>query len=276
MNAPLFPDLVINGETIPHKVVAAEAQHHAGPAGKPGIAWRKAANAIAIRTLLLQEAGRRGLRAEPVKLGKGRIETEEEALIRGLLDTAIEVEPPAEADIRAEWERDPDRFRAPPLWEVSHILYACDPRDAEATAAAHARAAEITAQANANPARFAQLATDHSDCGSARAGGFLGQLGPGDTVPEFETALHGLAGGDVTSDPVLTRHGWHVIRMDAVAEGAVLPYESVRAKVSAALEKAAWASAARAYVDRLIAAAEVTGADLRPVGAGTPPKDAAE
>ena len=56
MTATLFPDLVVNGETVPHAVVAAEVQNHAAPKGKPGIAWRKAANAVAVRTLLLQEA----------------------------------------------------------------------------------------------------------------------------------------------------------------------------------------------------------------------------
>lgn len=38
MNAALFPDLVINGETVPHAVVASEAQNHDAPKGKPGLA----------------------------------------------------------------------------------------------------------------------------------------------------------------------------------------------------------------------------------------------
>ena len=101
MNAALFPDLIVNGELVPHALIAAEAQNHHAPRGKPGIAWRKAANAIAIRTLLLQEARRRGVEARPAELGPGRFETEEEALIRGLLDTAVAVEPPAEAEIHA-------------------------------------------------------------------------------------------------------------------------------------------------------------------------------
>ena len=57
----LFPDVIVNGETIPAAQVAAETQNHDGPKGKPGIAWRKAANAVAIRTLLLQEAARRSI-----------------------------------------------------------------------------------------------------------------------------------------------------------------------------------------------------------------------
>lgn len=263
MTAALFPDLVVNGETVPHAVVAAEVQNHAAPKGKPGIAWRKAANAIAMRTLLLQEARRRGIAAEPAEVGPGRFETEEEALIRGLLDAAVATEPPAEAAIRAEWARDPSRFRAPPLWEVSHILCACDPRDEGATAAALARARALLADLAARPGDFARLAASHSDCGSKSSGGALGQLGPGDTVPEFEEALRGLGEGEMTAGPVLTRHGWHIIRMDAVATGAVLPFETVRPKIAAALEKAAWARAARSFVDGLVTSAEISGADLR-------------
>ena len=119
MHAALFPDLIVNGETVPHALVAAEAQNHSAPKGKPGIAWRKAANAVAIRTLLLQEARRCDLSADPAEVGPGRFETEEEALIRGLLETAVETVRPTAEDIRAEWARDPSCFRAPPLWEVS-------------------------------------------------------------------------------------------------------------------------------------------------------------
>lgn len=265
MNAALFPDLIVNGELVPHALIAAEAQNHHAPRGKPGIAWRKAANAIAIRTLLLQEARRRGVEARPAELGPGRFETEEEALIRGLLDTAVAIEPPAEAEIHAEWARDPSRFCSPPLWEVSHILIACDPRKAEAARAARARAADLAARAAADPRGFARLAAAHSDCGSKSSGGALGQIRPGDTVPEFEAALRGLGEGMVTPDPVPTRHGWHVIRMDAVAEGTPLPYAAARPRIAEALEKAAWSRAAKALVRQLAAVAEISGADLEPV-----------
>ena len=264
MNTALFPDLVVNGERVPHALVAAETQNHAAPKGKPGLAWRKAANAVAIRTLLLQEARARGIAADPAEVGPGRFETGEEAMIRGLLEAAVVAEtPPAEA-VRAEWARDPARFRAPPLWEVSHILLSCDPRDEALREALRGRAADLAAEALGNPASFARLAWENSDCGSKAGGGALGQLGPGDTVPEFEAALCKLADGEITAEPVLTRHGWHVIRMDARAEGAVLPFEAVRPRIAEAMEKAAWTRTARAFVDGLVAAATITGADLAP------------
>lgn len=259
----LFPDLVVNGETVPHAVVAAEVQNHAAPEGKPGIAWRKAANAVAMRTLLLQEARRRGLTPEPAELAPGRFETDDEALIRQLLDVAIATEPPTAEAVRDEWARDPSRFRSPPLWEVSHILCACDPRDPQGRTEAEARAVDLARRALADPRGFARLASEASDCGSRSAGGALGQIGPGDTVPEFEAALNRLAEGEITAAPVLTRHGWHVIRMDALAEGAVLPFEAVRQHIADALEKAAWTEAARALTRALVDAAEISGAELR-------------
>ncbi len=90
----------------------------------------------------------------------------------------------------------------------------------------------------------------------------MGQLGPGDTVPEFEAVLRNLNGGEVTETPVLTRHGYHVIRMDAVAESQVLPFGAVREKISDALEKTAWARQAQSFVGQLVADADIKGADL--------------
>ena len=261
MNAALFPDLIVNGEHVPHAVVAAETQNQEAPKGKPGIAWRKAANAVAIRTLLLQEAARREIKATAQEVGPGRFETPEEARIRALLDSAVDILPPSEADIQAEWDRDPTRFRAPPLWEVSHILCACDPRDIEGRDKALARATVLAAQALAQPKGFAALAARESDCDSRGSGGTLGQLGPGDTVPEFESALRGMTEGQITEQPVLTRYGYHVIRMDAVAPGQVLPFETVRPKIAQALEKAAWVRDTRAYVASLVDAAQIQGAN---------------
>jgi hypothetical protein len=52
--------------------------------------------------------------------------------------------------------------------------------------------------------------------------------------------------------PVETRFGFHIMRLDARARGAVLPFEAVLPRLRAAEEKAAWVRAARAFSeDRL-------------------------
>lgn len=262
MTSALYPDVVVNGELVPHTLVAAETQNQEAPKGKPGIAWRKAANAIAIRTLLLQEARSRAIKAEPKEVGSGRFETQEEAQIRELLEVAIETAPPDEADIRVEWEKAPDRFRAPPLWEVSHILFACDPRNEKGREKALARAQAMATVLTRDPKMFATMAARESECGSKSSGGALGQLGPGDTVPEFEAILRDLPEQEITPQPVLTRHGYHLIRLDALAQGQVLPFETVRGKIAEAMEKAVWAEQARNFVDQLVKATKIEGADF--------------
>lgn len=200
MNVALFPDVVVNGETIPSAAIAAEAQNHSAPKEKPGIAWRKAAQALAIRALLLQEAKRRALKADPEELAPGRFETEDEALIRALMDESLTIAPVTEDAVRAEWTKDPGRYRSAPLWDVSHILCACDPRDERGRNAGEAKAMALLARLDGSAAGFAAAARE-SDCESKAAGGHLGQLGPGDTVPEFEAALRSLSDEAVTQHP---------------------------------------------------------------------------
>lgn len=264
MNMTLFPDVVVNGEIIPSAAIAAEAQNHTAPKDKPGIAWRKAAQALAIRALLLQEARARGLVPDPIELSPGRFETEEEALIRTLLDEALTIAPVTEEAVRTEWAKDPDHYRSAPLWDVSHILCACDPRDAAERGLAEARATALLARLDGDAKAFAAAARE-SDCGSKSSGGHLGQLGPGDTVPEFEAALRSLTEGTISAAPVLSRHGWHIIRLNATAPGQVLPYAAVRPKIAQALEKAAWARASRDFVETLAQGARITGASLAPI-----------
>lgn len=264
MNVALFPEVVVNGEIIPSATIAAEAQNHAAPRDKPGIAWRKAAQALAIRTLLLQEARRRGLKPDPAELAPGRFETDEEALIRSLLDEAICPQPVTEEAIGTEWARNPERYRSAPLWDVSHILCACDPRDEIERFAALERANAILALLEGDASGFAHAARE-SDCPSKESGGHLGQIGPGDTVPEFEAALRDLSEGGLTPSPVLSRFGWHIIRLNAVAPGQVLPFETAHRRIAAALEKAAWAQASRAFIAMLAERSEISGATLAPI-----------
>jgi peptidyl-prolyl cis-trans isomerase C len=69
----------------------------------------------------------------------------------------------------------------------------------------------------------------------------------------------------MTPAPILSRHGWHIIRLNAIAPGQVLPYETVRPKIAQALEKAAWARASRDFIEALAKTATITGASLAPI-----------
>ena len=94
-----------------------------------------------------------------------------------------------------------------PIWTESFRgdgLIGVDLTDEAARNGAMERAVALTKLARENPKRFAGLASRESDCGSKSNGGALGQLGPGDTVPEFEAALRELGEGEITTEPVPT------------------------------------------------------------------------
>ncbi|MDO5103473.1 MAG: peptidylprolyl isomerase [Lautropia sp.] len=61
-------------------------------------------------------------------------------------------------------------------------------------------------------ADFATVARDFSKDGSASQGGDLGWLYPGETVPEFESAMKALADGEI-SEPVRSPFGVHLIQV---------------------------------------------------------------
>ncbi|HZV63935.1 MAG TPA: peptidylprolyl isomerase, partial [Telluria sp.] len=71
---------------------------------------------------------------------------------------------------------------------------------------------ELKERLDNNAAKFEELARLFSNDGSASKGGDLGWLYPGDTVPEFETAMNALKPGEV-SGVVETPFGYHLIEV---------------------------------------------------------------
>ena len=59
------------------------------------------------------------------------------------------------------------------------------------------------------------------------------------------------------------RYGLHIVRLDARAPGAVLPFEAVAPRIREMLEKRARAIAARDFVAQLVAKAEVAGVTMK-------------
>jgi len=250
----------VNGVVIPHDAIAREVQNH--PAPSPAQAWQAAARALVVRELLLQEARRLGLRAAPIADEDGRRETDEEALIRGLVEREVATPAPDEAACRRYYDNNRGRFRSPDISEVSHILIAARRDRPEAFARARELAAQLLAQARARPETFAELAAAHSECASAAAGGNLGQLRPGAATPEFEAALAALAPGETCAAPVETRYGFHIVRLERRVEGRQLPFEAVQARIAAYLVERSRRLALAQYVARLAARAETRGIDL--------------
>ena len=111
------------------------------------------------------------------------------------------------------------------------------------------------------------MAREISACPSGALGGSLGQIGPGDTTPEFEKALSALEPG-IVSSPVETRYGVHLIRVARCIEGRQLPFEAVRNEIATFLEEQVRRQAMRQFLSLLVGRAEIAGIVLD--GAASP------
>jgi peptidyl-prolyl cis-trans isomerase D len=79
---------------------------------------------------------------------------------------------------------------------------------------------------------FAKVAREVSDDpGSKEQGGDLGFFGPGVMAKEFEGAAFALKPGEL-SEPVKTRFGWHLLKVEQVQEPEVVPLEKARPEIA--------------------------------------------
>jgi peptidyl-prolyl cis-trans isomerase C len=250
----------VNGVAVPRDRIAREAQNH--PARTPADAWREAARSLVIRELLLQEARRIGVNAAPEYDEAGRHETEDEALIRGVVEQEVTTPEPDAATCRRYYEQNRNAFRSPAIYEAAHILFAARRDDAEAFARAEESARAALDALRREPACFADLARMHSACPSAAQGGNLGQLTLGQTTPEFEAALVALPVGAISEAPVETRYGLHIIRLDRKVEERQLPFELAAERIADYLRESVTRRATAQYIARLVSRAKITGVAL--------------
>lgn len=250
----------VNGVAITSADIARETQHHASP--DPDEAWALAARALAIRELLRQEADRLGIETQPIEDEEGRCETPQEARDRALIEREVVVPQADDTACRRYYEQNRRRFRTPDLYEVAHILLPAAPADAATRQAARDSAEALIAGLRERPADFAAAAARHSACPSSAQGGNLGQIGPGQTVAEFEAALRTMQPGAVHPQPIETRYGLHVVRLERRIDGRELPYEAVRQRIADYLDESVHRRALHQYVTVLAGRAAVTGVDL--------------
>ena len=106
------------------------------------------------------------------------------------------------------------------------------------------------------------MAREMSNCPSGQQGGNLGQIGRGDTVPEFEKAIFRLGPTGMLRELVKTRHGFHIVAIDQRIPGKRLPFEMVRDEIAERLRAMVEEKALRQYISVLAGQADIQGADL--------------
>ncbi len=143
-----------------------------------------------------------------------------------------------EETIKEYYKANKDKFKTPIQWKARHILIEAgsDATDEEVKEA-EKQAQDLLVKINAGES-FEDLAKKFSDdFGSKKTGGDLGWFGSKTMVKPFEDAVKVLKVGEVSSVPVKTQFGFHVIKLEDIKPEVVRPFDDVREDLLADLKK---------------------------------------
>jgi len=208
----------------------------------------------AVRELLRQRTVAVGLLADDA--GSDQVDS----AIEALLVREVATPTPTDAECRRYYDQHPQEFESGDFVHVRHILFQVTPR--VNIPEMRARAEQALNELLREPERFAAMARELSNCPSGQHGGNLGQIGSGDTVPEFEKALFRLGPLGLLPEIIKTRYGFHIVAIDQRIPGSKLPYDLVRDDIGEHLRAAVEQKALQQYVSMLVGQAEIVGVDL--------------
>lgn len=153
-------------------------------------------------------------------------------------------------DIEEFYTKNKDKFSVPEKISAKHILIKAEEGKAEDVKKAKAKAEDLLKQIQGG-ANFEELAKKHSqDEGSKINGGELGDFGKGQMVPQFEEAAWKLKEGEVTSAPIQTRFGWHIIKRGKTSPAQQKKLDEVKPMIKSQLSQSKEKEAFEAWLKK--------------------------
>jgi len=172
------------------------------------------------------------------------------AIARMMSDQVASAAPATDAEAKAFYDQNPNRFKRDEAVRASHILIKVDQGADEATKKqARAKIDAILKRAKAGE-DFAALAKENSDDGSASQGGDLNFFPKEQMVPEFSNAAFALKTGEI-SDVVTSQFGYHIIKVTDRKPAGTVPLQEVNDRVKQFLTEQKKQQQAQAFIAQL-------------------------
>jgi peptidyl-prolyl cis-trans isomerase D len=145
--------------------------------------------------------------------------------------------PVDETDLQQAYQERLDQYTRPEERRASHVLVTLPSQASqEIVEEARARAENLHQKIVADDNGFDDIVGDLSELEEVQ-GGDLGLIGRGMMEPTFEEALFALDKPGDISEPIRTGFGFHIIRLDEVVAGEVIPLDEVRAELESDLRQ---------------------------------------
>lgn len=167
------------------------------------------------RKLLIQEAQHQQLDkndnvAQAIKLSR------EELLIHALTSKYFQDNPVTEQDAKKRY----NELTKENQYKVSHILLPSEEK-----------AIQFIADLKKGKS-FKSIASKHSlDIDSAKRGGRIGWVSPNGLAPQIYIAAAGLKQGKISTAPVKSDFGWHIVRRDGSRKNKLPPFKIYKQKM---------------------------------------------
>ena len=217
--------------------------------------------------LLRQHAVAQGLLAPCEGTLAPELTEADREVLEAMVDAEVTSPEPDDLECERYHQSHASQFTVGQALHVRHILFGVTPGINVQALAVHAERAllELTHK-ETPPERFAQLASELSNCPTSTQGGDLGWISPDDCAPELSKALfhpqqhHGRTGVHPTL--VHSRFGFHIVEILERREGVVPAYTEVRERIARLLTMQSRGRALHQYMSLLAGDAVVEGIAL--------------
>lgn len=173
-------------------------------------------NQLVANKLLLLEA-RKNLYETEADFKAQLAKFKESLLTSYAMEKALATVTVSDSEVEEFYNNNTDRFMGEETVSASHILVATEEE-----------AREIYGRIANGESSFEEEALAHSTCPSKANGGNLGEFGRGQMVPEFDVAVFAMEVGEITSKPVKTQFGYHLIKLNEKNEASITPLDNIR------------------------------------------------
>lgn len=171
----------------------------------------------------------------------------EEYIIKDKVIEEITKDVKVTTDLKTYYEENTEQFLQPEQVKARHILV----KEEE-------EAKDIIKQLKEDNADMGELAVEKSTEEAAQQSqGDLGYFPRGTMVPEFEEAAFALEIGQITSEPVKTEYGYHVIKVEDKTPEKQLPFEEVEDLIEERLLNEAKSDKLREFIENAREEAEI-------------------
>ena len=177
------------------------------------------------RVLFIEAAKKAGVEKEPA-FQKALSIAKDELMINQWMKDQYDATVVSGGEAKEFYEKNKVQFKKPAQVRARHILIKKD------ETAAKKIIAELKGLGGEKlKEKFIALTKSKSEGPTGPKGGDLGYFGEGQMVAPFNKAVFALKKGEITTAPVKTQFGYHVIYLEDKKEAAALPYEQVKPQI---------------------------------------------